>query len=365
MIMKTGNFQIIKKRRGKMLTNKQILEIREHLEKAQNPVFFYDNDADGLCSYVLLRRFIDRGKGVAVRSHPDVDEGYAKRAQQLNADYIFVLDRPVLGRKFYEEIKKLQLPIVWIDHHAMEDIETYEGVGVYNSAKEGDGKGEPVSYISYKVADRVEDVWIALMGCVADHHLPDFKVDFVKKYRELWGKKVKLPFDVYYNTEIGRLAQVLGFALKDSITHVIQLQNYLIKCKTPNEFMEELELHKPFAKKYRELKKKYDGFIEKAKAEFEGKSKVLFFKYGGDMSMSSEISNELSYFYQKNVILVAYSSGPITNISMRGGRVREILDEVLKEGFEGATGGGHPEAVGARLQTKDLGRFREEVEKRV
>ena len=31
-----------------MLTEKQLKEIREHLEKAQNPVFFFDNDADGL-----------------------------------------------------------------------------------------------------------------------------------------------------------------------------------------------------------------------------------------------------------------------------------------------------------------------------
>jgi len=105
----------------RMLSKKQILEIREHLERAQNPVFFYDNDADGLCSYVLLRRLIGRGKGVAVRSHPDVDEGYAKKAQELNADYIFVLDRPVLGERFVEEISKLQLPIVWIDHHDLKD----------------------------------------------------------------------------------------------------------------------------------------------------------------------------------------------------------------------------------------------------
>jgi single-stranded DNA-specific DHH superfamily exonuclease len=73
-----------------MLTAKQLKEIREHLEKAQNPVFLYDNDADGLCSFVLLRRFLGRGKGVAVRTHPDIDAGYAKRAHELGADYVFV-----------------------------------------------------------------------------------------------------------------------------------------------------------------------------------------------------------------------------------------------------------------------------------
>ena len=100
-----------------MLTEKQIDEIREHLEKAQNPLFYYDNDADGLCSFVLLRRFSGRGKGVAVRSFPELNASYAKKAQELNADYVFVLDKPVLSREFVEEIAKLQLPLVWIDHH--------------------------------------------------------------------------------------------------------------------------------------------------------------------------------------------------------------------------------------------------------
>jgi len=45
-----------------MLTETQINEIKEHLEKAQNPLFFFDNDNDGLASFLLLRRYIDRGR---------------------------------------------------------------------------------------------------------------------------------------------------------------------------------------------------------------------------------------------------------------------------------------------------------------
>ena len=46
-----------------MLTTKQISEIKEHLNNAQNPLFFFDNDPDGLCSFILLQRYIKRGKG--------------------------------------------------------------------------------------------------------------------------------------------------------------------------------------------------------------------------------------------------------------------------------------------------------------
>jgi single-stranded DNA-specific DHH superfamily exonuclease len=346
-----------------MLSEKQILEVREHLEKAQSPVFFYDNDADGFCSYVLLSRFIGRGKGVAIRSHPDVDEGYAKKAQELNADYVFILDRPILGEKFVEEVSKMQLPIVWIDHHP-EDGENYEGVFVYNPARNDKKKSnEPVSYLSYKITGREEDAWIALMGCIADHYLPDFVDEFIKRYPEYWSKNIKKPFDAYYKTEIGRLARVIGFGLKDSVTHVVQLQNFLIGCKSPADMFLEIESSKPFARKYREVKKKYDSLVNQAKENVG--SKLIFFNYGGELSMSADISNELSYLYPKHVVVAAYSSGPITNMSLRGENVRGILEKVLALGFEGATGGGHRDAVGSRIQTADLERFKKEIEERI
>src|SRR3989338_7382359 len=149
-----------------MLTEYQIFEIREHLEKAQNPIFYFDNDADGLCSFVLLRRFIGRGKGVAVRSFPDLNASYARKARELNADYVFVLDKPVISREFVEEIGKLNLPIVWIDHHDVlsgDFADEFKNFSQYNSAKSGDLKGEPVTYLSYKVSLKREDLWLAVI----------------------------------------------------------------------------------------------------------------------------------------------------------------------------------------------------------
>ena len=345
-----------------MLSEKQILEIREHLEKAQNPVFFYDNDADGLCSYILLRRFIGRGKGVAIRSHTTIDEGYAQKAQQLNADYVFVLDRPHLGEKFVEEIEKLQLPIVWIDHHDGKDTYDYKNIFTYNPLNGSPASSEPVVYWAYKIANRVEDIWIAIMGCIADHYLPDFAEKFAEKYPEYWSKGIEKPFDAYYGTEIGRLARALGYGLKDSITHVVQMQNFLIKCKSPADVALEIETSKSFGKKYRELSKKYNLLLEKAKKE--EKEKMVFFNYGGDLSISAEISNELSYLYPGKVIVVGYVFGPFINVSMRGNNVKAILEKVLSK-LENASGGGHRDAVGARIQSKDLEKFKTEVEKQL
>jgi single-stranded DNA-specific DHH superfamily exonuclease len=352
-----------------MLTEKQISEIREHLGRAQNPVFYYDNDADGLCSFLLLRRYLGRGYGVAIRSYPELNVRYASKARQLKADYIFILDKPVIGNEFLSEIDGMQLPLVWIDHHDVSTAEfrkefsKFKNFSAFNPAlNRGKNKSnEPASYLAYKISERKEDMWIALAGCIADSFMPDFSGEFAEKYPDFWGN-VKKPFDVYYKTEIGRIALALNFGLKDSTSHVVEMQNFLVSCKSPNEVFLEMEMNMAFRKNYAEIKKKYDALLERAKEGISGN--LLFFEYSGDLSISSDLSNELSYNHPGKYIAVAYKKGAITNISMRGGNVKDILAKVLKE-LENATGGGHRDAVGARIRTEDLKKFKSLFEKEI
>ncbi|MBS3099136.1 hypothetical protein J4462_02905 [Candidatus Pacearchaeota archaeon] len=364
-----------------MLTEKQINEIREHLENAKNPLFYYDNDADGLCSYILLRKFIDRGKGVSVRSFPDLNGSYARKAQELNADCAFVLDKPVLSKEFAEEIDKLGLPLIWIDHHDVKR-EEYEkdmkNLFIYNPARnKGKDKSgpenrkfsghetskkqeevscEPVTYLSYKIANRKEDIWLAVVGCIFDHYLPDFIDEFKERYPEFWTKKkVNDPFIAYYETEIGKIAMALNFGLKDSTTNIVKLQNFLLQAKEPSEIFSETGANHAFRKRFEFIKKKYDYLIDKAKENVQ--DNFIFFEYGGELSMSSDIANGLFYRFPGRYVAVAYRKDAMSNLSLRGKNVKKILEEILKE--INGSGGGHEDAVGARIKTEDLGRFKD------
>lgn len=342
-----------------MLTEKQITEIKEHLEKAQNPIFYYDNDCDGLCSFLLLRRYLGRGKGVAVRSFPDLNAQYARKARELNSDYVFVLDKPVISKEFFEEIAKAGLPLVWIDHHNINHdfLGDFSNLFVYNPARNSreEQSSEPVSYWAYKISRKKEDVWLAVAGCIADRYLPEFVVEFKERYKEFWGN-VKEPFDAYYKTEIGKIAQSFNFGLKDSTSNIVHLQNFLISCKGPEEVFLETSINYSFRKRFNEIKRKYNALVDKAKQGVLGN--LIFFEYSGDLSISSDISNELSYVYPEKYIVVAYKKGGISNISLRGKRVKHILERILKK-IENASGGGHEDAVGARIRTDDLNRFKE------
>ena len=346
-----------------MLTNAQLTDVRERLERSQNPVFIYDNDADGLCSYVLLRRFLGRGKGMAVRTHPDIDAGYARKAQGLGADLVIVLDCPFLGDAFVEELVKASIPILWIDHHVVDSPHyAHSHVTAFNPARSVQPSAEPVTYWCYTLTKRTEDMWIALMGCVADHYLPSFARTFGKLYPELWKKGIRKPFDAYFGSEIGTLAQALGFGLKDSVSHVVYLQNFLIGCLSPQTLVEELTAHSSFAQKYADIRKRYRVLIAEALAI--PHNEVVFYQYSGTLSISSELANELSYRFPQRYIVVAYVNAGVCTMSLRGTNVKSFLEQLLPS-FESSTGGGHPDAVGARIKADDVERFKAAFEKLV
>ncbi len=341
-----------------MLTKKQIGEIREHLEKAQNPLFFFDNDNDGLTSFLLLRRFIGRGRGVAIKSFPDLNISYYRKISELKPDYVFILDKPVVSDEFLEKVREANIPIVWIDHHIMKKPNIGEGIYYYNSYKSK--FGEPVSYLSYKIANKKEDIWLAMIGCISDCYMPKFYKEFEKKFPELSKKNPKSAFDLLYDSEIGRIARILDFSLKDTTTNVVNMLRFMMKVKAPVDILEENSKTKQILKRYGEINKKYYVLIEKAR--FCATEKLLYFQYGGEFSLSANLSNQLSYEFPDKVVVVVYLNNEIANISIRGkGDVRKLTLKAI-DGIEGASGGGHKNATGAKINVSYLQEFKEKIE---
>jgi single-stranded DNA-specific DHH superfamily exonuclease len=351
-----------------MLTEKQVEEIREHLEKAQNPVFFFDNDPDGLCSFLLLQRFIGRGKGVAVRSYPDLNQSYFRRVDELKADYIFILDKPVVSKDFFDEVGKRNIPCVWIDHHEInegndlnfEDIPEF--VNYYNPVYNKEKTSEPVTALCYQISNKRDDLWLAVIGCIADWYIPPFYEEFKKDYPELY-LVADTPPDILYKNGLGKIIRILSFGLKDSITNIVAMLKFLMKAKSPHDILEENSQNKNLHKKYNEIYDKFMKFYKKAEEIGKESGNILYFKYAGDSSMSADLANELSYNFPDKVIVVAYLKGGEgkANISVRGKKIRDKVVDAVSE-LEGATGGGHEDAAGARVRIEDLEKFKELIE---
>ena len=343
-----------------MLTKKQVKEIKEHLERAQNPVFLFDNDQDGLCSFLLLQRWLGRGKGVPIKSFPGLNADYFRKIHELKADYIFILDKPIVSGEFFSEVEKHNIPVVWIDHHLIEKALVPSFVNYYNPLFNKKKSNEPVTALCYQVTKRKEDMWIAVAGCISDRFLPRYYQDFQKKYPDL-SIKTKDSYDVLYKSQIGKVIQILGSGLKDRTTNVINMTRFLIKARDPYDVLEENPKNHSFHKRFNQIKTIYDKLLNKAISLEKPKKRLLFFQYSGDMRISRDISNELCYLFPEKIVVIVYIKGTKASISMRGKNARGIFLEATKN-LENAIGGGHDSAIGGQIKTEDVEKFRRNLE---
>ena len=84
------------------LTEKQYEEIKNELDNCKNPLFFFDDDPDGLCAFLLLYRYKREGHGIVVKTHPKLDNRSVPKVQEYNPDKIFVLDVATLEQEFID-----------------------------------------------------------------------------------------------------------------------------------------------------------------------------------------------------------------------------------------------------------------------
>lgn len=342
-----------------MLKINQIEEIREHLNNAQNPLFLFDNDQDGLCSFLLLQKYLGRGKGFPIKTSPALTKDYFRKVEEFNSDYIFVLDKPEVSQDFISEVEKINIPIVWIDHHDINREKIPQYVNYYNPLLNQDKSNEPVTHICYNVTKRREDLWLGVIGCISDNLVPDFYGDFMKDFPDLCIDD-KEAFNIFYGSDIGKISRMFGFALKDKISNVISMIKFLISCKNPYDFLEENSKSRAIHKRFNEIDKKYQKILEKAKKSALPTNPLLFFKYAGDTSMSSDIANGLKYAFPNKTIIVVYTKGYKANISGRGKNVRDIVLKSIN-GLESSTGGGHENAVGAQIKKEDIPEFEKRI----
>jgi single-stranded DNA-specific DHH superfamily exonuclease len=131
----------------------------------------------------------------------------------------------------------------------------------------------------------------------------------------------------------------------------------LQKINTATELLEEnsntIELHK----KYNKLMEYVEKIVKKAKT-FDNKLVLLI--YSGENSLSSEISNYM-YLHNKNkFVVVAFRKPDVFNVSIRGKNAKKILAKSIAK-IEGASGGGHDEACGARIPADNFEEFKENI----
>lgn len=340
-----------------MLTEKHYKEIKEELDNCQNPLFFFDDDPDGLASFIILYRYKKEGHGFVVKTHPKLDIRSAPKIESYHADKVFVLDVAKLEQDFIDASK---VPVIWIDHHG-----PFERTNVkyFNPRLINQESNYPTTYLCYMTVK--QDLWLAALGCIADYHIPDFIEEFRKEYPDLIGDNTTIQ-DMYHNSELTKLIKVFSFALKGKTSEVLKNIKILTRINSPYEILrEETPQGKFLFKNYKKIQKAYDELLKSAISSV-GKEKLLVFIYEDNKtSFTGELSNELMYLYPDRIIIVGRKKDGDVRMSIRSTKtvIPPILEKVLI-GLEGY-GGGHELACGASVKQDDFDEFVNRIKKEI
>ena len=187
----------------------ELEEIRGYLEKSENPLVFFDDDHDGLSSFLLIKKNYDKCTGVVVKGGMKDNEIYFRKIEEFKPDCILVLDRAEISQ---ELIDSVNVPLIWIDHHPVLDR---KGARYFNPRIHDNKDGRPVSYWCYKLVKN--NAWISMVGSIGDYFVPEFIEEF--EYKDLFENKRDVEA-ILFDSKFGLLIKIFNFLLKGSTTEV-------------------------------------------------------------------------------------------------------------------------------------------------
>ncbi|MBS3107603.1 hypothetical protein J4468_01685 [Candidatus Woesearchaeota archaeon] len=342
-----------------MISKKDIAEIRKILAKSERPLIFYDDDTDGVCSYLLMSKYLDRGKGLPLKSSPMLTKDFMYKVRENSPDLIIVLDKPLIDQDFIDEAN---VPILWIDHHPPVKREY---VKYYNPQLRKKDDNKPTSYLCYKITEN--NLWLGFLGTLADWNLPkDITKEFLKEYPDLMPGNVKDPGHAMFGTEIGKLVRVFNFAIMGMTSDAIKYTNVLRKIESPYELLRNETPRAKFVnKKCNKLLTVYNNFLQEAIGSAEDGKYIIYTYASTKYSFTGELSNELMHRFPGRLILVGRIKGDRVIISMRSHD--HNLPKLIKNALEDVEGygGGHIAACGGNIAKRDFSKFTEKIKEKI
>lgn len=349
-----------------MLTEKQMQEIKQELDNCERPLFFFHDDADGVCSFLQFYKYCNKGKGIIIKSTPKVDESQLNSVKNYEPDKIFILDLAIVTQDFVDSVTQR---IIWIDHHDRADIgdNAIKGVKYYNPKQNNKEDNTCIAKISYDIFK--EHLWLGAVGTIGDWQLPeDMRIKINENLSDLFSKKIITPEKALFDSKLGKIAKIINFSMKGNIKDVHKTFKVLTRINSPYELLnQESEQAKFVMRRYRKFEESYNRLLNEANKKYKKDDPLLIFSYPGiEVSLSGELSNELLYRFPEKIIIIARHHDNKMKTSFRSsGKIK--VKEVLEKSIVGINGrfGGHEYACGGIIDDKDWDIFINNLRKNI
>lgn len=334
---------------NKMLTEKQKELLREEAFYCKNPVYFFDNDADGLSSFLLLYDIIKEGKGYSARTGPELSGDFSKLVKDEN-DKVFVIDKAMISEAFLYNVKK---KIVWIDHHMPQIISKKNIVYINPRKNDFEAYYSTTQCIYSTFQDKIKRKWIAATGMLGDWCVPDFQEELIRDYPRFISKGKTAP--EVANGDVKLMIRIFSLIQKGDSNSIRKAIDALLVIKDPYEILEQKTENGMIVwKKYEQMNEEFNKVFQSSKISIHDKVVVCIFEPIKN-SFTKEIAQELVIKYPDKIIVVLREKNGILMGSIRGKNTLLAGEKAIK-GLK-ATIGGHEDAAGININKEDLDEF--------
>lgn len=334
-------------------------KLKKEFDDCYRPMYFFHDDPDGLCSFLLCYKYVREGVGVPVKAAPCIDTKFLPKVKYYQPDKVFILDIARVNQDFLDQVKTR---VIWVDHH---DPLQRTKVEIFNPRIKKPDIYIPATYLCYKTLGGPD--WINMVGCIGDHYLPPETKDFVKNYPKLLTAKEAMDIEkAKYDSQIGLLVKVFSFILKGKTSDVKRTIKVLTRIKTPYEILEQKTAAGKYVWKQYEKVDKHFMIFWKSASKIRPKKKVLVYIYQSEiMTFGADIAGRLCHNHPECLIVVGREVDGEVRGSLRTKKVNfhKILPKAL-EGIRGS-GGGHEKAAGFVIKAEDFNQFVENLKREV
>lgn len=337
-----------------MLEAEQLEYLRKVICESARPLVFFDDDADGLTSYLLVRNANSDAKGLRAARGPELTHHFIGFVRRESPDQVLILDKPMVSEEFLEQVTT---PTLWLDHHDPQGFTQHKSYGhltYLNPLLQDSTDNRPTSYWVQQALNG--PLWLATAGTVSDWDTSYIEA-FREKYPEL-APETNHVHDALYNSKLGEIIRILNFCLKGTTRQIDECVEALTHIKEPQELLE----GKTHAANHiqRHVKPILDEYHKQFQAAQQGENKNGVYVYvfdSVDTSLVTNVANEMLTKTETEVLIIGRKEKDRVNFSMRSKtepintRLEKALAQV--DGY----GGGHEHACGGSVRETDWQRF--------
>lgn len=343
---------------------KRAVEFLKNIKSRDNVIIIYNNDADGICSCILIKKLLEKtAKAVPyIISQPmPTEKNLIRKIQTTLPTKIVFLDLAIDQQQ--DVLKKLVrlCDILIIDHHQITKDANSPDVVHCNPRFNNPKIYQSATYLAYKICEEITDMsehlWIAAVGMIGDYNLDDSQ-DLVNQVRE----KCEIKEGKLYDSFLGRIADMISSARATRELTCEQMVEILGKAKSPEDF-QKTEGSEKMVEAYKAVENEFVAIEHDAEANTESIGNLVLYNLKSKFTLGSAVSTRLSEKYTKKMLVIYSKEKGKIHISARNQKGAFNVAKILQKAAQGlnASAGGHDRAAGATVDEKDWEIFRERL----